>query len=263
MTVDAPVPGKREADERLAAESATQSAVSGATATNDKKGGGLGRLMGQYIDKSLTWSDLAWIREESGLPIVLKGVQNVEDAKLAVEYGIDGILLSNHGGRSLDTYVSLGPVAESADAYSHVLFSAQAAILNLLELRLKCPEIFSKLEVYVDGGFERGTDIIKAIALGATAVGIGRPFLYSLVYGQQGAEHLIQSKETLPEAVVRHSANNIPVLKDEIEISMKLSGLTSLDQAGPELLNTADVDHLIRSSQSFPALQRRQEKARL
>ncbi|KAL1864023.1 hypothetical protein Daus18300_007988 [Diaporthe australafricana] len=225
VTVDAPVPGKREADERLAAESATQSAVSGATATNDKKGGGLGRLMAQYIDKSLTWSDLAWIREESGLPIVLKGVQNVEDAKLAVEYGVDGILLSNHGGRALDT--------------------AQAAILNLLELRLKCPEIFSKLEVYVDGGFERGTDIIKAIALGATAVGIGRPFLYSLVYGQEGAEHLIQ------------------ILKDEIEISMKLSGLTNLDQAGPELLNTADVDHLIRSSQSFPALPRRQEKARL
>lgn len=106
MTVDAPVPGKREADERLATETAVQSAVSGATSSNDKKGAGLGRLMAQYIDKSLTWSDLAWVREESGLPIVLKGVQNVEDAKLAVEYGVDGILLSNHGGRSLDTYVS-------------------------------------------------------------------------------------------------------------------------------------------------------------
>jgi isopentenyl diphosphate isomerase/L-lactate dehydrogenase-like FMN-dependent dehydrogenase len=74
-------------------------------------------------------------------------------------------------------------------------YSAQPAILNLLELRLKCPEIFSKLEVYVDGGFERGTDIIKAIALGATAVGVGRPFLYSLVYGQEGVEHLIQSEQ--------------------------------------------------------------------
>lgn len=105
VTVDAPVPGKREADERLATETAVQSAVSGATSSNDKKGAGLGRLMAQYIDKSLTWSDLAWVREESGLPIVLKGVQSVEDAKLAVEYGVDGILLSNHGGRSLDTYV--------------------------------------------------------------------------------------------------------------------------------------------------------------
>ena len=106
VTVDAPVPGKREADERLATESAVKSAVSGAASSKDKKGAGLGRLMAQYIDKSLTWSDLAWIRQESGLPIVLKGVQSVEDAKLAVEYGVDGILLSNHGGRSLDTYVS-------------------------------------------------------------------------------------------------------------------------------------------------------------
>ena len=61
---------------------------------------------------------------------------------------------------------------------------------------MKCPEIFSRLEVYVDGGFERGTDILKAIALGATAVGLGRPYLYSLVYGQEGVQHLTQSKPT-------------------------------------------------------------------
>lgn len=102
VTVDAPVPGKREADERIAA-GAIQSAISGATSANDKKGGGLGRLMAQYIDKSLTWGDLAWIKETSGLPIVLKGVQNVADARKAADYGVDGILLSNHGGRSLDT----------------------------------------------------------------------------------------------------------------------------------------------------------------
>jgi L-lactate dehydrogenase (cytochrome) len=174
VTVDAPVPGKREADERIAA-AGVQSAISGATSANDKKGGGLGRLMAQYIDKALTWADLAWIRKASaGLPLVLKGVQSVADARMAVRYGVDGILLSNHGGRSLDT--------------------AQPAILNLLELRMTAPEVFSQLEVYVDGGFERGTDIIKAIALGATAVGIGRPYLYSLVYGQEGAEHLTQSK---------------------------------------------------------------------
>lgn len=63
-----------------------------------------------------------------------------------------------------------------------------------MELRKLCPEVFQKLEVYVDGGFERGTDILKALALGATAVGIGRPYLYSLVYGQEGVEHLTQSK---------------------------------------------------------------------
>jgi L-lactate dehydrogenase (cytochrome) len=102
VTVDAPVPGKREADERIAA-GGVQSAISGAKASNDKKGGGLGRLMAQYIDKSLTWSDLAWIKKTSGLPVILKGVQNVQDAKMAVQYGVEGIMLSNHGGRSLDT----------------------------------------------------------------------------------------------------------------------------------------------------------------
>ncbi|KAK9413904.1 hypothetical protein SUNI508_11480 [Seiridium unicorne] len=217
VTVDAPVPGKREADERIAAGN-IQSAISGAKATNDKKGGGLGRLMAQYIDKSLTWTDIAWIKETSGLPVVLKGVQSIYDARKAVELGVDGIFLSNHGGRSLDT--------------------AQAAILNLIELRMKAPEVFSKLEVYVDGGFERGSDILKAIALGATAVGIGRPFLYSLVYGQE-------------------------VLKDEIEVSMRLCGLTDLDQATPDMLNTSDVDYLVRTEKRFPPLSPRIERAKL
>jgi L-lactate dehydrogenase (cytochrome) len=73
-------------------------------------------------------------------------------------------------------------------------YSAQASILVLLELRKNCPQVFNQLEVYIDGGFERGSDILKAIALGATAVGIGRPFLYSLIHGQDGAEHLCNSK---------------------------------------------------------------------
>jgi len=105
VTVDAPIPGKREADERLAAGNLT-SAVSGAVAVSDKKGGGLGRVMAKYIDSSLNWSDLAWLKRASGgLPIVLKGVQTAADAKKATEYPVDAILLSNHGGRSLDTYV--------------------------------------------------------------------------------------------------------------------------------------------------------------
>ncbi|KAK7924757.1 FMN-dependent dehydrogenase-domain-containing protein [Apiospora marii] len=225
VTVDAPVPGKREADERVAAATTVRSAISGAASTNDKKGGGLGRLMAQYIDKSLVWDDIAWIKRTSGLPVVLKGVQTVADARMAAEYGADGIMLSNHGGRSLDT--------------------SQPAILNLLELRMRCPEIFAKLEVYVDGGFERGTDILKAIALGATAVGIGRPYLYSLVYGQEGAEHLTQ------------------ILKDEIDVSMRLCGITGLSQAGPDMLNTSDVDYLIREPNKFPGIPWQGERAKL
>lgn len=103
MTVDAPIPGKREADERIAAENDVVSAISGARAENDKKGGGMGRLMAKYIDSTLCWDDIQWIKETSGLPVVLKGVQSAMDAKMAVEYCADGILLSNHGGRSLDT----------------------------------------------------------------------------------------------------------------------------------------------------------------
>jgi L-lactate dehydrogenase (cytochrome) len=104
VTVDAPIPGKREADERIAAGNLV-SAVSGAVAKNDKKGGGLGRVMAQYIDSTLNWEDLAWIKKVSGLPVVLKGVQTGADARMAMEYGVDAIMLSNHGGRSLDTYV--------------------------------------------------------------------------------------------------------------------------------------------------------------
>lgn len=102
VTVDAPIPGKREADERIAAENMA-SAVSGATASNDKKGGGLGRVMAKYIDSTLSWKDLAWLKRTSGLPLVLKGIQTAADARKAVEHGVEGIMLSNHGGRSLDT----------------------------------------------------------------------------------------------------------------------------------------------------------------
>ncbi|TLD20405.1 hypothetical protein PspLS_08788 [Pyricularia sp. CBS 133598] len=213
VTVDAPVPGKREADERIAAE-AIASAVSGAVASNDKKGGGMGRLMAAYVEKRLIWEDIAWIKEVSGLPVILKGVQSAEDARLAVKYGCEGIMLSNHGGRSLDT--------------------SQPAILVLLELHKYCPEVFDHLEVIVDGGFQRGSDILKAICLGATAVGIGRPFLYSLAYGEEGCAHLCQ------------------ILKDELEVSMKLCGINSLDEAHPGLVNTADIEHLVRSAEDHP-----------
>ncbi|EUC29216.1 hypothetical protein COCCADRAFT_40371 [Bipolaris zeicola 26-R-13] len=208
VTVDAPVPGKREADERIAAESVA-SAISGAVASNDKKGGGMGRLMAAYVEKSLVWEDIAWIKRVSGLPVVLKGVQSAADTIMAVQFGAEGVFLSNHGGRSLD--------------------GAQPSILILLELHRICPNVFDKLHIYIDGGFERGSDILKAIALGATAVGVGRPYLYSLTYGTEGVEHLTQ------------------ILKDELETSMRLCGLTDVNQAHPGLVNTRDIDHLVAS----------------
>ena len=174
VTVDAPVPGKREADERVKADESLSTPMSGAKAKNDAKGGALGRIMGGYIDASLSWADIPWLRKCTKLPIVLKGVQHAADAKKAMEHGIDGILLSNHGGRSLDT--------------------APAPVLLLLELQKCCPEVFDKMEVYVDGGVMRGTDIFKALCLGATSVGIGRGFLFALNYGQDGVEKYVESK---------------------------------------------------------------------
>lgn len=81
-----------------------------------------------------------------------------------------------------------------SNAQADTRYRAQATILVLLELHRICPDVFSKIEIYVDGGFERGSDILKAISLGATAVGIGRPYLYSLAYGEEGVEHLTQSE---------------------------------------------------------------------
>ena len=136
MTVDAPVPGKREADERIAAENLV-SAVSGAVATNDKKGGGLGRVMAKYIDPTLVWEDLAWLKQVSGLPLVLKGIQTAADARKAVEYGADGILLSNHGGRSLDTYASLESIGNLSLKLSTALNQQCSLCLNFTSIARK------------------------------------------------------------------------------------------------------------------------------
>ena len=170
--------------------------------------------MSLSLDKTLAWDDIPWIKETSQLPVVVKGIQCAADAIKALGYDIQGIMLSNHGGRSLDT--------------------AQPSILTLLEIHRICPHIFQHLEVYVDGGITRGTDILKALCLGVTAVGIGRPYLYSLCYGQEGVEHLSQ------------------IFKDELETSMRLCGITDVDQAHPGLLNTSDIDHLVPTDVEHP-----------
>ncbi|MCJ1309150.1 hypothetical protein MMC25_002805 [Agyrium rufum] len=214
VTVDAPVPGKREADERVPTEG-VQSGLSGAKAESDSKGAAYGRVMGKYIDASLTFDDVPWIKRASrGLPIILKGVQYGPDAYQALLYGVQGIILSNHGGRSIDT--------------------AQSPILALLELHRSWPVVLKNMEVYIDGGILRGTDILKALALGATAVGIGRPWLYSLAYGEQGARHLSR------------------ILKDELENSLRLCGMTDVDGLDPSLLNTGDIDHLVPMGDGHP-----------
>ncbi|KAJ8127809.1 hypothetical protein O1611_g5827 [Lasiodiplodia mahajangana] len=215
LTIDAPVIGKREADERLKADETMKLPMSGMKAKNDTKGGSLGRIMGQFIDASLTWDDIAWLRKAApGLPIVLKGIQTAMDAVKALEAGVEAIYITNHGGRSLDT--------------------APATILVLLELQKCCPRIFDKMEVYIDGGITRGTDIFKALCLGARAVGIGRGFLFALNYGKEGIEHFVN------------------ILTDELETTMQQCGITSLNQVHPGLLHTGAVDHLVPGSEEHP-----------
>ncbi|KAJ5622605.1 hypothetical protein N7528_005837 [Penicillium herquei] len=214
VTVDAAWPGKREADERVKADEGISVPMSPSKAQNDKKGGGLGRVMAGYIDPGLTWEDLKWVRQHTHKPVCLKGVMSADDALMAAKAGLDGILLSNHGGRNLDT--------------------SPPSIITLLEIHKRCPEVFDKLEVYVDSGIRRGTDILKAVCLGATAVGMGRSMLFAMNYGQDGVEHLID------------------IMQDELETAMRNIGITSLDQASPDYVHTGDVDHLVPGSNSHP-----------
>jgi L-lactate dehydrogenase (cytochrome) len=168
VTVDVPVISKREEDERAASNS-------GSGQTRDKKGAGFARLASSFIDPNVCWDDIKWLRSILGhIPIVVKGIQRASDAQMALAIGCDGIVISNHGGRAAD--------------------GAAPAILTLLEVNRVCPEVFKRMKVLIDGGFRRGSDVIKAICLGASAVGFGRPFLYALGYGQEGVEHAINSK---------------------------------------------------------------------
>lgn len=189
ITVDTPILGKRTADRRKQAEEALEdgqdhSSIATPVGTGENSENEFAPAVGArpvpgQLSQAVTWDDLEWIREEWTGPIVLKGIQTAEDARLAAEYDCQGILLSNHGGRQ-----------------QH---SAPSALATLLEIRTYCPDVLEKLEVYVDGGCRDGADILKALALGATAVGIGRPFLFAMAaYGSKGVERLIDSECSAP-----------------------------------------------------------------
>lgn len=232
LTVDAATAGKREADERVKADENLSVPLHSDAPKNDNKGGGYARVMGGFIDPALCWDDVAWLRSQTSLPIILKGVMTATDAKKALEYGLDGIMVSNHGGRNLDT--------------------SPPSVLVMLELHRLCPEVFERMTVMVDGGIRRGTDILKCVCLGARGVGVGRSFLYATGYGRDGVEKLIDSTHCpfLTHFSECHSSEKADgyacvVLHDELEVAMKLCGITDLSQATPALLNTADIDHLV------------------
>ncbi len=228
ITVDSAVIGKREEDERYQAELAYQAGVEDVPRTADDRptvAADLPILRGAH-SSTLEWDDLAWIREAWGKdsgPVVLKGIQTAEDAKMAFEMGIDGLYLSNHGGRQADC--------------------APSSLRTLLEIRKFCPEVLGKMEIYLDGGVRRGADVVKAIALGATGVSLGRPFLYACTYGTEGVLKAIQSKSWshLPEDLRGTDTGDL-VLSEEIETTMRLIGVTSLDQLTPNYVNATILE---------------------
>lgn len=152
-----------------------------------------------FSDPSLTWDDLASLREWTSLPILLKGVVHPADAARALDSGIDGIVVSNHGGRQID-----GAVA-TLDALPGVL-----------------ERVGGRIPVLLDSGVRGGADAFKALALGATAVGIGRPYAYGLA---------VAGAEGVREVVRNHIA--------ELDLTMALAGRTSIDAIGRDALAAA------------------------
>lgn len=234
LTLDAPVPGKREHDEKMQNVGSTlpiSSSIKAAGGNPSKGGGGVGQQLFFGTAADLTWeTTLAWLTKHTKLPIVLKGLQTHEDAYLATQYGpqVQAIILSNHGGRALDT--------------------APPAVHTLLEIRKYCPEVFSRIEVWVDGGIKRGTDVVKALCLGAKAVGIGRPALFGLgAGGAEGVERTFESILHIPSPISGPLspillaypgsgivADNFVVLKAETETCMRLLGVDKVSELGPK-----------------------------
>ncbi|KAJ5679960.1 hypothetical protein N7462_008204 [Penicillium macrosclerotiorum] len=228
ITVDTSILGKRTADRYLQAqEGLDQDAheqVRRAGSENRFAPAFGGRPVPGFLDPGLSWDDLAWISDEWKGSIVLKGVQTVEDVKLAVKHGVQGVLLSNHGGRQIH--------------------SAPSALMTLLEIRRYFPEAFDKLEIFVDGGLRDGADVLKALCLGATAVGVGRPYFYAMAaYGIEGVEKCTESEFRLlsidqnKDLWIMIADLETTVLAEEMEITMKMLGVSSLDQLHPDMVN--------------------------
>ena len=145
---------------------------------------------------ALSWKDVEWVRSIAGIPVVLKGILTADDARLAVELGVEGIIVSNHGGRNLDTAIA------SIDALPEVV-----------------EEVGDRIPVLVDGGIRRGTDVLKALALGARAVLIGRPYCYGLsLWGAAGVQRTIE------------------ILRRELEMAMILTGRARLSEIDRSLI---------------------------
>ncbi len=165
----------------------------------EDQGAATGHFLGVQANPSLSWDDLAWLRERTELPILVKGIQHTDDAREVVRRGLDGIVVSNHGGRQVD-----------------------GAIASLDALPAIAEAVGGQLAVLFDSGVRGGADVLKALALGADAVCLGRPYVWGLALdGQAGVETVLK------------------MVLAELDLTMALCGLTGLGQIGPETLAAA------------------------
>lgn len=166
----------------------------------------------ELIDRAATWPYLDWLADNTPLPLVVKGIMTGEDGRLCVEHGVKGVIVSNHGARQLDTtFASVEVLPEVVEA------------------------VDGRAEVYLDGGIRRGTDVLKALALGARAVLIGRPLFWGLaVNGEAGLRAVLQ------------------MLRDELDIAMGMCGRPTIPSIDKSLLGT--VSPLLSALQPPPGL---------
>jgi len=203
LTVDTPEWGRRERDVRnefhlppgMAAVNLLPSNKRGAAIS--QSGAGMGQAFSWMIDASVTWKDVDWLCSLTKLPVLVKGICRADDAYRAAEHGVSGIVVSNHGARQMDT--------------------APATI----EVLPRCADaVAGRMPVLLDGGVRRGLDVLKALALGATAVQIGRPVLWGLAAdGQAGVETAIR------------------LLRDEFDLALALAGCANLKDVTRDLIN--------------------------
>ncbi len=227
ITVDVPVLGSRERDVRrgftlppkmgldtiidgalhlgwtwsfVRSEPIAFSNVVNRSETDESDPVSLADYVNSQFDAALSWDDIAWFRSIWDGPIVLKGIQTVEDARLAADAGVEAIALSNHGGRQLDgappALELVGPVAEA---------------------------VGGRVEIICDGGIQRGSDIVKAVSLGARACMAGRAYLYALgAGGERGVDHVLRQ------------------LHEGVRRTMALTGATSIDNLTPDIVHWRD-----------------------
>ncbi len=204
LTVDVPYLGRREREVRAGFHAPPGIEIANLVRYGGAGGGlsagagasGLASYVAARWDPALAWDSIAWLRSVTSMPIVLKGILAAADAARAVEHGAHGVIVSTHGGRQLDTVIS------SADALCPIVDA-----------------VAGRAEVYVDGGIRRGTDVLKALAMGARAVLIGRPYLWGLaVGGEAGAQRVLE------------------LLRDELALSMALAGRPTVASIGRDLL---------------------------